>query len=459
VARPLNRRILVVTADTVGERMAGPAIRAVNLARELARREFQVTVASPDESQAELDGVTRARLDKHDARNTVALARQHDAVVAQWLPPAAMVALAGSETRVVYDLYDPAPHEVLASAHQHQREDHDRLQLTRIRLKTETALRAGDAFICASERQRDLWLGALGALGRLDHEEHRRDPSFRSLIDVVPFGIDAEPPADGAPAMRGVLPRVDERSQVVVWGGGLWNWLDPLTVIRAVAELARTREDVRLVFLGLRRPDAKVADTTMAERAVALADELEVHGTTVLFNDAWVPYERRGAWLAESDLGVSAHFDTLEARFAFRTRLLDYLWAGLPIVTTNGDVLGDLVEQEHLGGTLPAEDVSAWVAKLGELLGDEAARDAARARVAIVRSRFEWSRVVEPLTRLLEEPGRRVELPRRARLAGIREHYFIARMLILQRGVTGTLTTAWKQKTPRSRSSNLTCRD
>ena len=96
----------------------------------------------------------------------------------------------------------------------------------------ETALLAGDAFICASERQRDLWLGALGALGRLSHEEHTRDPSFRHLIDVVPFGIDAEPPTVAWPsASRAMLPGVDEHSRVLVWGGGLWNWLDPLTVI------------------------------------------------------------------------------------------------------------------------------------------------------------------------------------------------------------------------------------
>ena len=55
---------------------------------------------------------------------------------------------------------------------------------------------------------------------------------------------------------------------------------------------------------------------------------------TVFFNDGWVPYAERGAWLAEADIGVSAHFDDIETRFAFRTRLLDYLWAGLPIVTT-----------------------------------------------------------------------------------------------------------------------------
>ena len=51
----------------------------------------------------------------------------------------------------------------------------------------------------------------------------------------------------------------------------------------------------------------------------------------------------------EADLGVSAHRDHLEARYAHRTRLLDYLWAGLPVVATRGDALAELVDRERLG--------------------------------------------------------------------------------------------------------------
>ena len=65
---------------------------------------------------------------------------------------------------------------------------------------------------------------------------------------------------------------------------------------------------------------------------------------SVFFNRAWVPYDERGAWFAEADLGVSAHLDSLEARFAFRTRLLDHIAAGTPLVVTRGDVLAELVE-------------------------------------------------------------------------------------------------------------------
>src|SRR6185436_11771147 len=118
-------------------------------------------------------------------------------------------------------------------------------------------------------------------------------------------------------------------------------WLDPLIVIEAVARLSATVPNVRLVFLGLGHPSPAVDAMSMADRAVSLARTLGVEGRHVFFSREWVPYERRLDYFREADLGVSAHLDTTEARFAFRTRLLDHFAAGTPVVTTSGDVLAE----------------------------------------------------------------------------------------------------------------------
>jgi hypothetical protein len=102
---------------------------------------------------------------------------------------------------------------------------------------------------------------------------------------------------------------------------------------------------------------------------------------------------------------VSAHFDDLESRFAFRTRLLDCFWASLPVVTTSGDVLGDLVERRGLGRAVAPGDVAGWVAALESLLDDADAYEQARAATASMRADYAWPRVVEPLKRLVREPG------------------------------------------------------
>ena len=314
----------------------------------------------------------------------------------------------------------------------------------------ETALAAGDAFICASERQRDLWLGWLGALGRLGATEHAHDSAFRGLIDVVPFGIDDVPVEHGR-VLRGVMPGVEPESRVLVWAGGLWNWLDPLTIIRAVASLGRKRDDVRLVFLGTQRPNPAIKRMSMTDRALQLADELGVRDTLVFFNDGWVPYTERGAWLAEADIGVSAHFDDIETRFAFRTRLLDYLWAGLPIVTTEGDVLSDLVSERRLGRTVGVGDVDGWRQALGDLLENEAEMTEIRGRVAEEREQFHWSRVTAPLVALAGTPGGRVAVPARIRANAIAELPAKGLLSIRHRGPGGALTHVAHRLDPRHR--------
>ena len=40
-------------------------------------------------------------------------------------------------------------------------------------------------------------------------------------------------------------------------------------------------------------------------------------------------------YLTEADAGVSTHHEHIETTYSFRTRILDYLWASLPIVATD----------------------------------------------------------------------------------------------------------------------------
>ena len=61
------------------------------------------------------------------------------------------------------------------------------------------ALHDGHHFLCASEKQRDLWLGAMMAERLIAPDVYDRDPSLRSLLDVVPFGV----PSDAAGAVAG----------------------------------------------------------------------------------------------------------------------------------------------------------------------------------------------------------------------------------------------------------------
>jgi glycosyltransferase involved in cell wall biosynthesis len=441
-------KVLVVANDHVGSKMAGPGIRSLRLATELAA-EHDVTLVVPFATDLQRDEIEIVQDDPWDPRRMHSRVAGVDVVIAQKLPVPTMRRLARSETVAIYDLYAPVTIEALAFG-RHQASSRRLAASHRLNVVTqEVTLACGDAFVCASEQQRDLWLGGLLALGRIEHSLYDSDPSLRSLVDVVPFGIDVERPRSSKPVLKGVVPGIGIEDKVLLWGGGIWNWFDPLTVIRAVGRVAEQRGDVRLYFLGLRHPSPAVPTMEMERNAIALATELGLIDRIVFFNDGWVPYDERGAYYLESDLGVSAHFDELETRFAYRTRLLDCIWAGLPVVTTEGDALGSLVEVRGLGRALPVGDVEAWATTLGQMLAHDGLRDAIRGRLAEARSGFLWPRAVEPLRRLVATTNAR----HAGTTASTTARYVRSRVenAVLQRGATGAAAAALRWGSGRTR--------
>jgi glycosyltransferase involved in cell wall biosynthesis len=385
--------VLVLSAEPVGERMAGPAIRAAELARALAA-EHDVTLAAPAPSRAPSDRVRLLEAGFEQLDALIEAVGRHEIVVAQELPPTLLGRLARLPVRVVLDLYNPVVVEVLEAVAARPERQQRRIQ-SLIAARSFAQLAGADFVVCASERQRDLWLGGMALGGLIDLEAYRRDPTLRSLIDVVPFGIPAEPPRAAAESpLRTAFPGIGSDDRVLLWAGGLWGWLDPETVIRATALLDRTH----LVVMGTGRPGrAETGQEPFTARAIEFARREGLEGERVHFNPGWVPYEERGAWLLDADLGVTAHHDHLEARYSFRTRVLDYLWAGLPVVGTRGDALADLVEREGLGRTVPPRDAEGFAAACRSLLDDPAARAAARERIAAAAPGLRWEEATRPL--------------------------------------------------------------
>jgi glycosyltransferase involved in cell wall biosynthesis len=435
-------RVLLVSNDLIGATMAGPGIRYFHFARELART-HDVTLMVPEPVDISTEGFEVVQAQEHGGRAFRDYAQGFDVLVAQNLLPWTMRALAKAPVRVIYDLYDPFLVENLGLfADQSGSQRYQEAILRANTLAQEVALSTGDAFLCASERQRDHWLGMLGTLGRLTRREYARDPSLRRLIDIVPFGFPRDPPVKTRPVLKGVVPGIGEEDRVLLWGGGIWNWFDPETVIRAVAELAERRDDVKLYFLGVQHPSPEAEEMDKAGRSVELARELSVLDRSVFFNYGWVPYAERAGYLLEADLGVSAHYDNIETRFAFRTRILDYLWAGLPIVTTRGDVFAELVEQRGLGRAVDEGDVAGWGRAIEELLDDGAKHEAARRSIEAERTPFEWPNAVRALERMVsgvEAPTRR---PRRSAARVVRYAWLSMVAAVIKRGLRGAFSRA-----------------
>jgi glycosyltransferase involved in cell wall biosynthesis len=420
----MSTSVLVLSAEPAAERMAGPAIRAAELARTLAGAGNRVTLAAPAPSTAPA-GVLMLEAGFEDFDLLVAAASEHEVVVAQELPPTLLGRLKRLPVRIVLDLYNPVVVEVLEAVAGEPPRAQRRIQEL-IAMRTLAQCAVADFIVCASERQRDLWLGGMAMSGLIELGAYRRDPTLRSVIDVVPFGIPDEPfdPPPGDPVLKGTWPGIGADDRVLLWAGGIWGWLDPATAIRATKLLeGEGGAATHLVFQGTRRPGLeRTGQAPYADRARAVARQEGLEGRLVHFNDGWVPYAQRGRWLAEADLGVSAHLDHLEARFSFRTRILDYLWAGLPVVSSSGDALGDLVERERVGRAVPPDDPEAFAAACADLLADSSGE---RERIAALAPSLRWSEVTRPLAAWCERapalPPRRP--PKRVLRRALRVQY------------------------------------
>jgi glycosyltransferase involved in cell wall biosynthesis len=360
-------RVLVVSQEPVGERIAGPAIRALELSRALAA-ECEVTLAAPAPSAAEGEPFALLEAGLADFDALFEAARGHDVVVAQRLPAQLLRRVRKLPVRFVADLYNPIVVEGLEAASR-EPEPGATASVRQTALTVMAQCAAADFVICASEKQRDLWLGGMALAGLVDLRAYRHDPTYRQFVDVVPFGVPSEAPQAAERPLKGVWPGIGADDEVLLWGGGIWRWLDALTPIRAVERLNDRGRDVHLFFLGVDRPSAapdRVPSAAVA--AIEFARERGLEGTRVHFKEGWTPYAERAGYLLDADLGVSAHHDHLEARFSFRTRVLDYVWAGLPVVTTGGDSVAELVERERLGETVAPGDDEGFAAACERLL-------------------------------------------------------------------------------------------
>jgi glycosyltransferase involved in cell wall biosynthesis len=400
--------VLLIASDTIGPRMAGSGIRYWNLARVIGAQQ-PVTLATPTAVDLPSpEGVTvvpygdRSTTEDDKGRRLAQLVAKHDVVVAQHIPYLYADAAVLASRALVVDLYAPWILEKL----EYSRIDPVRGEPNRKDDVTilNRLLQLGDFFVCASERQRDFWLGALAAAGRLELAHAAASPSLRSLIDVVGFGLPQARPRKTGPGPRSTVDGVASDDRILLWNGGMWNWLDPLTAIRTAALVARDEPGVRLIFMGTHSPGAQVAEMDVVEQARELARELGLLDRHVFFND-WVPYEERQNWLLEADATLSLHVETVEARYAFRTRMLDNVWCGVPSVVTEGDVLADLVTAHDVGETATAGDTAAVAAAIRRVLEPDRAR-AVRANLARLSAEFTWERVTAPLLAYCRGPWR-----------------------------------------------------
>ncbi len=375
------KRILVVSSEPLGQQMAGPALRVRAIEATLSNAGHRVVTA-------DLRTVHAVEIDSLDMAVT-------QGGVLRDLPD-----LVASEIPIVVDLYDPFHLEALHRGGDDRVRRLDLLEGSLDNLRQQLA--RGDFFLCASRSQRHLWLGHLASAGRLNPATHEQDPAFRALLALAPFGVDRQPFAP-AGAITDHLPAATG-SPILLWAGGLHDWLDPLTVIEAMPSIRKYHPDAQLILLGGRHPNSAGGTSTMVTRARRRAESLGLDEAAVIVHDGWIAGDDRADLLYAADLGVLAQPDHVETEFSFRTRLLDHLWTGLPTVSTVGDDLSREFAVHGAGRVVPSADPEGFADACVALL-EPGPNQAARVQAQDRATHHQWDDALVPLLAFADNPS------------------------------------------------------
>jgi glycosyltransferase involved in cell wall biosynthesis len=371
-------RALLVCPEPLGHgQPAGVGIRFLEIARVLRDDGHAVTILSPDAGA--LDGcksdyINPPTVARHSAENDVAVLQGHVAngyfMDAKPIP-------------TVIDLYDPFIVENMhyfptqgAGVFSH---DHTTLMNSLVR---------GDLFLCASEAQRFFYLGALLAAGRLNPMLFDADPRAESLIRIAPFGV--QPP-------RAVATRDRDAPEILF--GGIYDWYDPICAIEAVALAREAVAGISLTFT--RHPNPEI--TPQGKLAEAM-EHVKKRGYDFVRFEPWVAYEQRAAFFDRFALALLTFPRSLETDLSMRTRIYDYLWCGLPVITSSAPGTDEILSKYHAGRVIAHDSPRAFANEVVALiLAHETYYSMVRGTQQFVHD-HQWERTLAPLRAFVREP-------------------------------------------------------
>ena len=381
------KSIVLVSSEALRATMAGIAIRYTEMSRALAAQDFSVTLCAPEidtQSYPAPYGVEVCEFSSIESWH------RYDLIVAQGHLVQPILDAAPS-AMVVVDLYDPYFIEH-ASYIEHLGDQ----VFTNALNEWQRFIHQGDAFLCANQAQKLLYAGMLVSAGRVSAELISNDPALDSLIHVVPFGVHAGEQ----------LQRTGDSDTFTILFGGLYDWYEPNVLLHALNTPAL--EQCQLVFVKSPNPEhtpqqqlLKVqqwcADNNWDSSRIKLVD--------------WVPYQDRHTLLENADVMVATHSHSLETQLSTRTRFLDAIASGLPIITSDGGEVATLVARYGAGKVVEANCVTALRDAIIFAKNDLASITIDASRRLEFIDDFAWSKSVEPIVKLASKQFERDVAP------------------------------------------------
>jgi len=186
------------------------------------------------------------------------------------------------------------------------------------------ALIHGDRFSVASTPQKFTLIGQLGLAGRLN-----QFTAGLELVHVIPNSsrLMAEKPAQVKRPLKGSM--IPLESFLVLWSGGYNTWTDPDTLFRGLESAMREDPAIYFVSVGGEIPGHDNV-TFKRFRDMCEASPLSSHFLFV----GWVSPDEMPNYYAQADAAINIDLPCYEAEIGTRTRIVDWVQSGIPVITT-----------------------------------------------------------------------------------------------------------------------------
>lgn len=225
--------------------------------------------------------------------------------------------------KTIVDLYNPLLFEKLSYTQSPYR-------LNEVMCVINSIIKAGDYYICASEKQKTLYLGWLAALAIINKIEDDSIP-----IAVIPTNLDFQ---NQTPAKKMI------KTKDFVFFGGMYPWFDTSLTINFCRKVIRNNKN--MTFIGLSNPQTK---GIYLESANTIRKELKSYENKQIYYEDWMPYNKTLTYLSRFRSAVNFVKNTIEDEFAYRTRFLSLLKSNVPIITNGNDEISKAIVREGAG--------------------------------------------------------------------------------------------------------------
>jgi glycosyltransferase involved in cell wall biosynthesis len=236
----------------------------------------------------------------------------------------------------------------------------------------ETSLHRADYVMCAGNGQIAYYSALLAALNIVNPNNYNED----RLINT-PMGY-LDPPTP--------LPWSLKSDLRLGWIGGFYPWFDAEKMFSVFSNLSQSHSDLKLRIVGGENPFISKTDD-IYKHTGSVASKIQKSAEGIEYQD-WLPFSELNR--AYEGLTAVLHLNQVgnENLVSWRTRLLDAIRFGIPIITNGQDQISESLLARHAAIRIHDDTISMMSAEIEKIISDPSLLETTRKNLIALQPNF-----------------------------------------------------------------------